>query len=110
MVRGSAYSAIMQLTVVGLVLFAASSTSPAQTTAESATGGDVQIAQSGDSDDFQTPNDAVTALMAELASKVPRLKNLRDQLEHPHPEELTPSMVRSANRMKKLSNEGYGHA
>lgn len=72
--------------------------------------GDTQIARNGVADSAQAPNDPITALMAQLAAKVPRLKNLRDRLEHPQSEKLTASMVRSANRMKKLSNEGYSHA
>ncbi len=92
---------------------ARSSSLPAQGTASplpTSEQGDVQVDRQGVASSATSPKDAVTELMAELADQVPRLKNLRDQLESPHPESASPAMAQSAKRMENRSEEGFSHA
>lgn len=67
---------------------------------------DVEVAQSS----ARLPRDDVSALMAQFAERVPRLKALRGSILNPGSVLPNPAIEQSARRMEERSEEGYSHA
>jgi hypothetical protein len=59
----------------------------------------------------QQADPSITSAIAEMAAKIPRLKSLRDELiKGSGQKKLNPAIAKSAERMQRMSEEGYAHA
>lgn len=57
------------------------------------------------------PDPSIVAIIAEMTAKLPRLKSLREELiKDTDQKKFNPAIAKSAERMQKMSEEGYAHA